>query len=353
MNAAILSVEESQRLFGEDLNGRGIQAVWVEIINRSEQTLWLLKSGTDPDYFSPLEVAWPLHRSFAAEANQRIDEYFDSLSFQNPIYAGTTSSGVLFTNPHFRTKVLNVDLLGDRALVPFTVFLPVPEDWADGEFEELVARFHPAVDVDYQDEQAFRAALEALPCCTTSAVPGGVGGPLNVVLVGSFADIASALARRNYRRSLLPADRQQLLHGMPPQFVNRKRGQAGVPANWLRMWLAPMRFRGKQVILVQAGRPVGGRFRDSEAPLQVHPDVDEVRNLFIQDMIYSGGLAQLGFVSAGRNVAEQQSLESPIHTDGVRAVLVMSVRPRSMSEIEILDWLPVLEQRERAAAKAD
>ena len=64
------------------------------------------------------------------------------------------------------------------------------------------------------------------------------------------------------------------------------------------LWLAPIRFEGGSVYLVQAGRPVGGRFAPRGATgIALHDDVDEARNLLIQDMMYSGGLEKLGFVT--------------------------------------------------------
>ena len=59
------------------------------------------------------------------DTNRRIDEHFDRLAFANPIPAHGASSGILFTNPQPVTKLLNVDLLGNKRMIPFTLFLPV------------------------------------------------------------------------------------------------------------------------------------------------------------------------------------------------------------------------------------
>ena len=43
-------------MFGVSVNESGVQPVWIEVENNTDQVLWLLRSGTDPDLFSPLEV---------------------------------------------------------------------------------------------------------------------------------------------------------------------------------------------------------------------------------------------------------------------------------------------------------
>ncbi|MGB5456517.1 MAG: hypothetical protein WBO18_11185 [Gammaproteobacteria bacterium] len=122
LSAAVLGSSDSQQMFGANINDTGVQPVWIEIENRTNQALWLLRSGTDPDLFSPLEVAWSFHRSFASETNARLDAHFDDLSFQNPVLPGETKSGILYTNPHRKTRLLSIDILGQRELFPFTLF---------------------------------------------------------------------------------------------------------------------------------------------------------------------------------------------------------------------------------------
>ena len=90
VTAAVLSAEDSRRMFGADVNKTGVQSVWIEVQNRTSQPLWLLRSGTDPDYFSPLEVAWSMHTPLAGGTNASIDDHFDRLGFKNPIPPGAT-----------------------------------------------------------------------------------------------------------------------------------------------------------------------------------------------------------------------------------------------------------------------
>ena len=204
---------------------------------------------------------------------------------------------------------------------------------------------------NYQHSEEFRTRLEQLPCCARSADGTEAGDPINVVLVGNFDDIATAFVRRGFRLNRLDFDRAQHLYGRPPDIVARKTGQAGVPANWLRMWVAPLRYRGQSILLVQAGRPLGWRYTVHEAEeLKLNPNVDEVRNLRIQDMFYSSGLGKVAFVTGvGETEAGEMRAslgDTTYYTDGLRVVLFLVTRPMSLSDVEVLDWYPLLKLRE-------
>ncbi|MEN8205918.1 MAG: hypothetical protein ABFS24_07890 [Pseudomonadota bacterium] len=350
VSAAVLSKEDNLNIFATNINDKGVQSIWVEVANHSPHTLWLLQSGTDPDYFSPLEVAWSLHKPLSRGTNRKIDDYFDSLSMKNLVPPGETRAGFLYTNPHHGTRVLNIDLLGQQAIFPFTLFPPVPGEYGEEQMHELLARIEESRNNDYQDESAFRSALGQLPCCAIDPRTSIAADPLNVIIIGELADIGAALTRRGYRRDPQDNDRIQRLFGRLPDIVVRKSGQGGVPANWMRMWVAPFRYQGRPVILVQSGRPAGGRFiPDNSQKLTLHPDVDETRSLVIQDIFYSGGLAKLGFVEGVHPVTAEQLFNHPkefsYRSDGSRAVLFVTTRPLSLSDVEILDWAPTLERQ--------
>ena len=143
-------------------------------------------------------------------------------------------------------------------------------------------------------------------------------------------------------------DASQQVFGRGPDVVLRKQAQAGAPSTWMRLWLAPIRFEGRAVFLVQVGRPVGGRFVPRDAKdIVLHEDVDEARNLLIQDMMYSGGLDKLGFATGVGPASPTQPRTTlggaRYHTDGLRAVLFLATRPLSLSDVEFLDWAPYLE----------
>ena len=144
-------------------------------------------------------------------------------------------------------------------MIPFTLFLGVPDDAADSRYRAISFSYPDAEITDYKDLAALRAALERLPCCASDAHGTARGDPLNAVFVGELPDIGAALVRRSYRRDPQAVDASQQLFGRGPDVVVRKQAQAGA-STWMRLWLAPVRFEGRSVFLVQVGRPVGGRF---------------------------------------------------------------------------------------------
>ena len=354
LSAAVLGSEDSYRMFGARVNESGVEPVWIEVKNNTEQVLWMLRAGTDPDLFSPLEVAWSFHITFAGETNAKMDEHFDKLSFENPVPPGETRTGIIFTNPHDQTHLLSVDILGQGEMFPFTLFLEVPDHQSDESVLQR-ARLHErlAQEVEnYHDDETFRARLRELPCCSAGSDGGAAGDPLNLVLVGDFPDIVSAFVRRGYRMDLRDFHAAHRLFERPPDLSARKAGQGGVPANWLRVWLAPFRFQGLPVFVAQTARPQGLRSAESgEDEPRLSPLVDEVRNSLVQDMVYSSGLQKLAFdhgVGATRPGTARVSLDGAAYqTDGLRAVMFFITRPLSLADVEVLDWLPLHRLREQ------
>ena len=199
LSAAVLSADDSRQMFGADVNGTGVQPVWVEVENRTPYTLWLLRAGTDPDYFSPLEVAWSLHAPLAGATNAALDAHLEGAQFQEPDSVRGNACGHPLYQPQRHTRLLNVDFLGQRTMIAFTLFLPVPDAVPDEQARQMLVRLTDAPTVDYREPDAFRAALEQLPCCATGPNGMAAADPLNVVLIGTFADIAAAVTRRGFR----------------------------------------------------------------------------------------------------------------------------------------------------------
>ena len=351
VSAAVLGSEDSKRKFGADINRTNVQPLWIEVRNMTQQPLWLLQSGTDPDYFSPLEVAWSLHTLMGFTTNARIDQYFHAAGFRNPIPPGETRAGILFTNPDRDPKLVNIDLFGNRTLIAFTLFVPVPDDMPDTRLALTLFQYPDDAITYCHDLASLRAALERLPCCASDSHATTDADPLNVVVIGTLGDIGAAMVRRSYHRDLHPGDLAQWVFGREPDVVLRKEAQAGAPATSIRGWLAPIRFNAESVYVAQVSRPVGGRFAHGGTADEVmHDDVDEARNFFVQDMMYAGGLEKLGFVNGVGSAPPAQPRTTlngtRYFTDGLRAVMFFATRPLSFSNVEFLDWVPYLENRE-------
>ena len=334
VNATVLGPEDCIRMLGSDVTAAGIQPVWIEVKNDTENMLWLLRAGADPDYFSPLEVAWSAHVTLARETNARIDEHFNRLAFPNPVAARSTRSGILFTNPQPVVKLLTVDLLGSQLMIPFTLFLPVPGDVSSA--GQFIHQYAAAEITAYDDLDGLQEALARLPCCGATADDRPTGDPLNVVLIGNPDDIAAAFNRRGYRRDQPGADTSQQVFGRLPDLTVRKRVKAGASKSWLRIWRAPLSYRGDMVFVAQAGRPVGGRFlEEATGDMRLHADVDEVRNQLIHEFMYSGGLEKLAFVGGVVVVAADRAGDrsggGTYFTDGRRVALFLSTRPRTFA----------------------
>ncbi|MFM0214540.1 LssY C-terminal domain-containing protein [Paraburkholderia caledonica] len=351
VSVAVLGADDSRRVIGADIGRNNIQPLWIEVENHTPQALWLLHSGTDPDYFSPLEVAWSMHTLLGGATNADIDSHLNKLGFRNPVPSGETRSGFLFANPDRQIKLVNIDLFASRTLIPFSLFLPVPDDAADPRFALTPFQYQQAAFTDYHDLASLRDALERMPRCATSEHGESAADPLNVIVIGKLGDIGAAMVRRGYRREMRKSDYSQWLFGRTPDVVLRKQAQAGALSTSLRAWLAPVRFNGDPVYVAQAGRPLGGRFaHHGMADDTLHDDVDEARNFLVQDMMYSGGLDKLGFVyGVGQSPQAHPRTTlngAPYYTDGLRVVMFFATRPLSFANVEMLKWVPYLEERE-------
>lgn len=238
---AVLDAAESQRLFGVHLARRGIQPVYLQIVNRSDTLLRLQLVELDPNYYTPLEAAaanhfsitkrlsafglvgWlfflplllliPLKLITAYRANLRMDEFFRSQAFHlRPIPPGGTSEGFVFTSWDAGTKAVHVSLhaSGDlldsstghaqsagvrESAIEFTFSVPVPGieiDYLRRDFATLVA---PATLVDC-DVPTLARRLGEMPATTTNKKATRLGDPANLVVVGEFEELLSAFVAR-------------------------------------------------------------------------------------------------------------------------------------------------------------
>ena len=255
VTVAVLTSREAKTLFGVDVARRGIQPVFLRIVNRSTESLRLQMVSIDPNYFTPLEAAGVNHFSIGRRLsafgamgwvflpllalvplklvtawlnNARMDDFFREHGFRlGPIAPGETAEGFVFTTLDLGTKAVHVRLtrLGniqqtiaaavdvakaettatrpalaatasaEPAASDFFFTMPVPgiaADYLDRDF----ASIRPAASVEPCTVDTLVSRLEALPPATMNATQSRPGDPVNLVLIGEFETLLSGFAAR-------------------------------------------------------------------------------------------------------------------------------------------------------------
>lgn len=341
VSATIPSREELDAIFGIELSSRGIQPVWLEIENRSERRFNFLRTGLDPEYFSPREVAFAFYGSLSEEGRRDLDRHLERLSFENPVDPHSTVSGFVFANEDRETKFVGVDLVGRGWSAHLSLLVPLPDrSLSEGHVARIEAVVSESEPVRVDEESELRTLLEKLPCCAADA-HGNQAGPLNLVLVGDMEVVGPALVRRHFRYTPMSP---LYVFGRAQDLSGRKsdRWVAAQP-HALRLWITNIRFQQKPVWIGQIITPLGGRFANTDkAPFVIDPDVDAARIDLVQDAIYSQLVSEIGFVVGAGAVSRSSPRMLPggsrYHTDGLRAVMIFDGDPVSISEIGFLGW---------------
>jgi hypothetical protein len=365
-SASVLSAEESLEVYGVELASRGIQPVWIKIKNHDDRAYWLMSVGLDPNFFPPTEAA----EFFSSQGRQdALEQRFRELAFRNPVPPGGTVSGFVLTNLDEGVKMVQLDLVASGQMQSFSMLAGIPGFRADyHNADEIFARYtdKPEEITDYTDEDAFRKALQELPCCVKNSRGTRDGDPLNLIIVGGLEDAFPALVRRGWRPTeqtwsgAIIKMMKSALAGKPylnapisplylydrPQDLALQRARDNIhQRNHLRLWLSPMSYDDKAVWVGQISRDIGTKLTLYSPYLTTHkidPNVDEARTALTEDMAYSQNLARIGFVSgvgeASREKPRKNLTRDPYYTDGFRAVLIFDDQPRSLAEIEFLPW---------------
>ena len=279
MSAVTLSAEESAALYGAPLASQRIQPVWIEVENRDDRPYFLLSPGLDPSFYPASEAAEAMAQGDPDRLTE-LERRFRGLAFHNPVPPGATVSGFVLTNLDEAVKVVQLDLVASGRARSFSMFTAVPgfrgDYHASGVFKREL--YTPGQIVNYTDDAAFRAALEALPCCATNKDGSKKGDPLNLVVVGGLDDAFPALVRRGWRpteetwsgsimrmaSSVLSGERYPYapvsnlyLFGRSQDLALQKARDNIHQRNHLRLWLSPMLYHGKTGL----GRPDQPRHR--------------------------------------------------------------------------------------------
>ena len=368
ITTAALTPQETEQVYGLPLAERGIQPVWIEVQNNHTQPYWFLPEGLDPNYFTHWEAAeaFPIKGSESLDLERR--ERFKQLSLPRQIPPGTTS-GFVLTNLDEGFKFVHTDFLRSGELQHVSFVVDVPGFKADYLERNRERSSYDEVEVVHfgDDMAAFRAALQALPCCATNKAGTRPGDPLNLVLVGGEGSALSALAKRGWRPTevtwsgsvakmassalggepyLYAPISPMYLFGRSQDIALQKARDNIHQRNHLRLWLAPMTFQGKPVWVGQISRDIGSRLTIHSPYLTTHkidPDVDEARAALGEDMAYSRLLSAFALVEgvgeADRDNPRQNITTDPYFTDGYRAVLIFDKTETPLDEIDFLPWV--------------
>ncbi|MBW2193629.1 MAG: LssY C-terminal domain-containing protein [Deltaproteobacteria bacterium] len=364
VTAAVPSANESRKIFGVHIYGRGVQPIWLEIENNDEEPVWFLPMGLDPDYFSPLEAAYANHFTYLTPFNDEMSRRFYQERHVIYIAPGSKKSGFVFTPVDEGTKEFSVDLMGeDHQIRTFTFFINVPGLRVDHQNVDFKA-LYPEDEIVSVDEEGLRKALEGLACCTTDKGGNAQGDPLNIVVIGEGEDVFHTFIRVGwdetetiYAGSALKTSLSFLFGGryryspVSGLFVFGRRQDVAFQRtretiherNHLRLWLSPWRFEDKPVWVGQISRDIGVRFTwKTITTHKIDPDVDETRDFLLQDLLYAQGLEKVAFVKgvgpAPISNPRKNLTGDPYFTDGFRAVFWVSSELNSFAEFELMNW---------------
>ena len=360
---AVLTARESMQFFGVALEAKGIQPVWLRVDNRNDYVVFIVPRSTDPNYYSAYELAYVNHRAFSRQSNEAMDEFFQRSKIRLEVPAHQTNSGFLFTNLSEGTKFVNIEMVHDQGSIRDGFFFQLPNGAFDYEQSRVGPSSVPARPLTLRE---LRDTIETLPCCTTDATGTRNADPVNFVLIGSDDDILGALTRQGWDpthalgagtawstlRAYISANNYRYAPISPLYFYGRRQDIAMQKArstinqrNHLRLWKTPYSYGGRSVWVGQISRDIGVRFA-ADAPFfvthEIEPDVDDARSYLIQDLLASDYLHAFGWLKGvGRAPQDHPRVNltgDPFFTDGLRAVMVISSKPASEDEIELLDW---------------
>jgi len=373
---AVPSDRESERIFGVRLARHRLQAVWLEIVNRGPEPLWLDRIQLDPDYYTPLEAAhlahfamgtrlvafgvlgWlflpllplvPLKLLSARGANLRMNKLFRVSGFPTGVIeAGKRVSGFVFTRLDEGVKRIDVRLLGRSRIIDFPFTVEVPGLVLPHPAEE--AGPAPAAGTEELDDGALQAWIERQQRCTGNARGTIEGDPLNLVIVGDRASIQECLSTWDETESITLGTSWKTakafllesqyryspvsplyLGGRQQDFALQRARENLNQRLHLRLWTTKIRYNGQPVWIGQVSRDIGVRLTPKTWNLTTHqidPNVDEARDYVLDDLLASRRVSHIGFVPgvepSPTTTPRHNLTGDPYFTDGMRAFAILS-----------------------------
>jgi len=365
VTVAVLSAEEAKAVFDTKLYKKKIQPIWLEIANGTDRPLAFLPRSVDPNYHSALEVAQKGHRMWSKKANQSKREYFFDQQLKIELPPNETVSGFVFGDRDEGVRWMNIAVIGEGMVEFFEFVIEVPGFNADFHKLEEMEIYAEDEIVDL-DERGLLEWIEAQPAFVTNKDGSKTGDPLNLVVIGEPAAVWPAFLRMGWDPTAAMSAGSAVKTGVFGIFGGKYRyapisdlyvyGRSQDIAlqkvrnnihyrNHLRLWKAPVTFRGLPVGIGQISRDIGSRITTKSKTLTTHridPDVDETRASLIQDFLYAQALAVFGLAPGVGPISIEEPRGNltgdPFFTDGRRAVMVLSADTVPFKDIEYFTW---------------
>lgn len=362
---SVLSAEETQAVFDTKLYKKKIQPIWVEVKNENDASYAFLPRSVDPNYHSALEVAQKSLKTWAKKSNQAKREFYyrNSMPFQLP--PEQTRSGFVFGDRSRGIRWMSVAIIGENAAESFEFIIEVPGFNAD---------FHKLEDVeiytqeDYTDldEDQLLEWIEKQPAFVKNKDGSKTGDPINLIIIGEAEAVWPAFLRMGWNPTAAMTTGSALktgffgifgggyryapisdlyVYGRSQDIALQKVRNNIHYRNHLRLWEAPVKYKGLPVLIGQISRDIGSRMTTKSPTLTTHridPDVDETRASLIQDFLWAQKLDVFGYAGGVGEISVEEprgNLTGDIFfTDGRRAVMVLSEDPIDYEHIDWFAW---------------
>ncbi len=369
VSTAVLSDWESVEIFGLDLAKERIQPVWINIKNNTDEPYYLIKTNTDPYYFTSNEVATMNHQTFAIDVNKAIDSYVKNKSITRHIPPRNEASGFYYSTWDPGVKYLDIALYRENDLKHFVFRHEVPGlklDYHNIDFENLYKE-EEITNIESCEELV--EVMSSIACCTQKKDGTGENDPLNFVVVGEPDVIFGAFTRQGWdvtetinvssvwktakafftHNRLRTSPMSALYFYKRSQDIGLQKARSTIhERNHLRLWLTPYVYQGKTIWIGAVSRDIGSYFTWKTQWKTAHaidPDIDEARNYLIQDMIFSQSLKEVGMIKGGIIPADRDEphvnfMGQPWWTNGGRAVFIFDEEVTSLDDLEEFDCDP-------------
>ena len=364
VTAGVPDRKETKAIFGSDLYKNGVQPVWLEITNSTDQKVTVLPAGLDPGYFSPTEAAnLDLKLLPGGKSTPSMDIAFVGQSLDTGVRPGETKKGFIFSSLDEGTKAFNVDIIGESSLSTFTFFIQVPGLNID-HYKVDWKNLYPKDEIQDLDADALRAYLAAQTCCTTDKTAKGDGDPVNLVVIGTPVEIYAAFIRAGWdetetitggtswktMRSFIGGGEYRYspvsglyVFGRPQDVAFQKARDNIHERNHLRLWMSPVTYKGVPVWMGQISRDIGVHFtKKTITTHKIDPDTDETREFLLEDLAYAQALEKFAYVEgaipAPIDDPRGNFTGDPYFTDGYRLVMWVTSTPVDLNDVEFIRW---------------